>query len=569
MGASAAVAAGDAGLVPARRAVHRRRLGQARQGRLGSRPDHARCRRSYGYSVAQRGCRRRPVYFDTATMLLVLFTLGRYLEALGRARAVRNLAPLLEAEGQWARSSRAVRRHGSRRVIWRRELWCGCGRASASRSMAWSRRVSPMPMKRSSPGKAAHWRNPRALRSSPAASTWTGRCWCASTGAGSATRWAQIAHSVRDALGRQSPIQRVVDRVAGAAVPVVALLAAATALYWWRTAPLDHAMLVGLAVLVVACPCGLGFAAGLTGSLGIARLARRGCLVRGGGVLESLATVRAVAFDKTGTFTLGRMRLAGIETDGAMADEALARAAGLELHAEHRLAQGIVAAARERALAPVPTAEVRAVAGRGVQGISGGEMVAAGSAAWMQERGWPIPQHLASRARELEGQRSFPGASRLGRTGACAALVRRRVAIRRAADPRCAAPAGSGDRASDRRPSGSGAAHRGDGRDRNLACVFVAGSEAGDDRAAASRSWRGRHGGRRPERRPGARRRRCRHRGRQRHRSGARRRRSGAAGRRAQAPALDRRGRARDAPQYPHQPRLGFRLQYPCARPSP
>ncbi len=222
------------------------------------------------------------------------------------------------------------------------------------------------------------------------------------TGAGAGTRWARIAHAVRTALGRQSPIQRAVDRVAGAAVPVVALLAVATALFWSRSVPFDQAMLIGLAVLVVACPCGLGFAAGMTGSLGIARLARRGCLVRGGGVLELLASVRTIAFDKTGTITLGRMRLAGIETDGITADEALARSAGLELHAEHRLAQGIVAAAHDRDLAPAPASDVRVVAGGGIEGVSRGDVIAAGSIAWMRERGWEIPARLAQRALELE-----------------------------------------------------------------------------------------------------------------------------------------------------------------------
>ena len=197
-------------------------------------------------------------------------------------------------------------------------------------------------------------------------------------------------------------MQRAVDRVAGASVPIIVLIAAATTLYWWQAQPLDQAMMIGLAVLVVACPCGLGFAAGLAGSLGIARLARRGCLVRGGGVLEALAAVRTIAFDKTGTITLGRMRLAGIETDGTAAGEALARAAGLELHAEHRLAQCIVAAARERGLAPEPTADVRVVAGRGIHGISAGGTVAAGNAGWMQEQGWRTSRDLAKRARDLE-----------------------------------------------------------------------------------------------------------------------------------------------------------------------
>jgi Cu2+-exporting ATPase len=220
--------------------------------------------------------------------------------------------------------------------------------------------------------------------------------------AGSATHWAQICRAVRESLARKSPTQRVVDQVAGAFVPMVIILSGLTMLGWLQSVPFEQALLAGLAVLVVACPCGLGLAAGLAGSLGIARLASRGCLIRGGGVLESLARVSAVAVDKTGTLTLGRACLAGIETEGVGADDALARAAGLERHAEHGLARGIVAAAVARGLDPVATTQVRAVPGRGILGMAGGTKVAAGTGAWMAELGWPIPERLAARARALE-----------------------------------------------------------------------------------------------------------------------------------------------------------------------
>ena len=375
---------------------------QARQGRLGSAAlITLAAGASYGYSVVSMFAGGH-VYFDTATMLLVLFTLGRYLEALGRARAVRNLAPLLEAEGQWAHVVDA-----------------GTEVRVAARDLAPGALVRIRPGERfpvdglveegeSGADESLITGESRVLVKSAGAPVIAGSInldgplLVRVTGAGAQTRWAQIARSVREALGQQSQIQRAADRVAGAAVPVIVLLAVATVLYWSRTMPLDRVMLTGLAVLVVACPCGLGFAAGMAGALGIARLARRGCLVRGCGVLEMLAAVRVVAFDKTGTLTLGSMSLADIETDGVTSDEALARAAGLERHAEHRLAHSIVAAAHDRALVPVPASNVRVVTGRGVQGISGGEPIAAGSADWMRALGWQTSQRLAARGSDLE-----------------------------------------------------------------------------------------------------------------------------------------------------------------------
>jgi len=376
---------------------------QVRQGRLGSASlITLAAGAAYLYSCVSLLAGGDHLYFDTATMLLVLFTLGRYLEAIARARAMRNLAPLLEAEGQWATIVEGA--------VESRRAACELSPGALVRVRPGERfPVDGLVVEgESQADEALVTGESRPLAKSVGAPVIAGsinldgpllvRVTCA----GAATRWARISRAVRDALGRKSPIQNAVDRVAGAAVPVVVLLAAATVLFWWRVVPLDQAMMVGLAVLVVACPCGLGFAAGLAGSLGIAKLARRGCLVRDGGVLESLAAIRAIAFDKTGTITLGRMRLAGIETDGVATDEALVRAAGLELHAEHRLAEGIVAAASSRGLTPMPADQVRAVPGRGIHGICGGAPVAAGTGVWMRARGWQIPPRLAARAEALE-----------------------------------------------------------------------------------------------------------------------------------------------------------------------
>lgn len=350
---------------------------------------------AYGYSAASVLAGGDAVYFDTATMLLLLFTVGRLLDAAGRARAVRSLAPLLEAERQWA----SVVEDG---VEFRRP----------ARDVGVGASVRVRPGERL-PVDGVVLDGQSLVNE--AVVTGESRCVVKSLGSaviagsinldgvlligvrrsGADTRWAQICRAVRDSLARRSPTYRVVDRVAGAFVPLTFGLAVATSLAWGQRVPLDQALLAGLAVLVVACPCGLGLAAGLAGSLGIAKLASRGCLVRDGAVLESLARVRLVAFDKTGTLTLGQARLVGIETAGADADEAIARAAGLERHSGHGLAHGILAAAVARDLDPVAAADQRSLPGRGICGTVGAEPAAIGTAAWMAELGWPIPPGLA------------------------------------------------------------------------------------------------------------------------------------------------------------------------------
>jgi len=154
-------------------------------------------------------------------------------------------------------------------------------------------------------------------------------------------------------------------------------------------------------VLVVACPCAVGLAAPMAHSLGIGQLARHGCLVRSPGALEALAGTRLIAFDKTGTLTHGCPKLVDLAGDDVGEDEVLARLAGLERHSEHGLGRAIVVAAIARGLEPVATEDVQIVPGRGLRGMVQGELVAAGSAALMNDLGWKLPPALSQRALEM------------------------------------------------------------------------------------------------------------------------------------------------------------------------
>jgi Cu2+-exporting ATPase len=168
--------------------------------------------------------------------------------------------------------------------------------------------------------------------------------------------------------------------------------------------PFDRALLIGLAVLVIACPCAVGLAAPLATSLGIGRLARRGCLVREPGALEELARTRLLALDKTGTLTSGRPHVVRIETDEVVADQVLARAAGLERHSEHGFGHAITAAAAARGLDPEVVRNVRILPGRGIRGSADGQAVVAGNGALMSELGWSVAPALGERGRSLEAE---------------------------------------------------------------------------------------------------------------------------------------------------------------------
>jgi Cu+-exporting ATPase len=201
------------------------------------------------------------------------------------------------------------------------------------------------------------------------------------TRVGDDTTLARIARLVQEAQERKGAAQQRADRWATWFVPVV--LAAAT-LTWIITKQPVRAV----AVLVVACPCALVLATPTAVVAAIGRLARAGVLIRGGGLLEALASADTVAFDKTGTVTRGEPAIAAVlPLGGASSVELLGYAASAEQPSEHALARLIVAhAAAEGATVSVPE-EFEARPGAGVVAKVGGKLVIVGKAALLEEAG--------------------------------------------------------------------------------------------------------------------------------------------------------------------------------------
>ena len=157
---------------------------------------------------------------------------------------------------------------------------------------------------------------------------------------GADTALAQIVRLVTDAQGSKAPIQRLVDRIAEAFVPlviVVALLTTATWLLLGKDA--GFALSAGIAVLIIACPCALGLATPAAIMAGTGAAAAHGILIRGGEALEGARSIDTIVLDKTGTLTVGRPALTELApVAGIGEDELLRLAASVELASEHPLA---------------------------------------------------------------------------------------------------------------------------------------------------------------------------------------------------------------------------------------
>ncbi len=170
------------------------------------------------------------------------------------------------------------------------------------------------------------------------------------TRVGQDTTIEQIIRLIEDARLSKPPIQLVADRISAVFVPVVMFLALATFLYWWLTGrrEFNDSVMVGLSVLVVACPCALGLATPVAWVAGLGRAARAGVLVRSYDALETLRKANTIIFDKTGTLTYGKPTVTRV-TDGsgnslreeASRQDAMAKTMSVLAHSSHPISRSV------------------------------------------------------------------------------------------------------------------------------------------------------------------------------------------------------------------------------------
>ncbi|MCB9904431.1 MAG: cadmium-translocating P-type ATPase [Planctomycetes bacterium] len=183
----------------------------------------------------------------------------------------------------------------------------------------------------------------------------------------------EVERLLVEALGDRGRFVRLADRVAGALLPIVLLVALGTLWYHWRHSGAEAGLMHALAVLLISCPCALGIATPLAFWAALSECFHRGALVRGSEVLERLASAKKVFFDKTGTLTDGELELVGVEADDR--GVALAAVAALERHSEHPVGHSLRRAWRDGGGSDECLPQVvdfRVLPGRGVEGVVGG-----------------------------------------------------------------------------------------------------------------------------------------------------------------------------------------------------
>jgi P-type Cu+ transporter len=207
---------------------------------------------------------------------------------------------------------------------------------------------------------------------------------------GSHTALAAIIRLVQEAQRSRAPIQNLADKISAIFVPVVLTISLCTFFVWWGwNRNFTEALIYGVAVLVIACPCALGMATPTVIMVASGRGAQVGILIKNAQALQIAEKVEVVAIDKTGTLTEGKPILADVIPDS---EENKKIAASLEELSEHPIARII---ASSYPLKKETVHDFESFPGKGVKGIIGKEAYYIGSFKWMQSRGLRLDTQLA------------------------------------------------------------------------------------------------------------------------------------------------------------------------------
>ncbi len=327
------------------------------------------------------------VYYEAAAVIVVLILLGRYLEARAKGRTGEAIRKLVGLQAKSARVERdgtvvelpiadivvgdVIHVRPGEKIAVDGEVLDGASYVDESMISG-----EPVPVEKTKGGEVVG-----------GTVNGTGALTFRATKVGGDTMLAQIIAMVEQAQGAKLPIQGIVDQITAWFVPAVMAVATLTVLVWMIFGPdpaLGFALVAGVAVLIIACPCAMGLATPTSIMVGTGRAAEMGVLFRKGDALQSLQEAGIVAVDKTGTLTEGRPELTDFKlADGFDESEVLAMVAAVEDRSEHPIAEAIVRGAKAKGLMLPEITEFISITGYGVQAQVNGHHVMIGADRFM------------------------------------------------------------------------------------------------------------------------------------------------------------------------------------------
>ncbi|MFX0540369.1 heavy metal translocating P-type ATPase [Roseovarius sp. S4756] len=371
----------------------------------------------------------RAVYFEAAAVIVVLILLGRWMEARAKGRTGAAIQKLIGLQARTARvlvngeaqdlpieqisaGATLLVRPGERIAV-DGEITQGSARIDESMITG-----EPLPVAKTEGDPVIG-----------GTVNGSGSFQFRATRVGADTTLAQIIRMVEEAQGAKLPVQGMVDRITLWFVPAVMALAALTVLVWLVFGPspeLSYALVAGVSVLIIACPCAMGLATPTSIMVGTGRAAEMGVLFRKGDALQQLSSARIVALDKTGTVTEGRPALTDLVlADGFDRAEVLGLIAAVEAQSEHPIAEAILRAAETEGAPHHEAHAFESITGYGVRAQVAGRDILIGAERLMTREGLQ-PGALAEAEMELASA---------GRTALYAAIDGQVAAVIAVADP--------------------------------------------------------------------------------------------------------------------------------------
>ena len=326
------------------------------------------------------------LYFESAGMILTLVTVGKYLEERSKGKTTGAITALLALAPETA----VVRRNGTEVTVAADQIRAGetviirqGGRIPVDGTVTKGSGAvdesaltgESMPVEKT-PGSSAV----------SATVLTSGYLELTADRVGADTTLSQIVQLMEQAAASKAPISRLADKISAVFVPVVISIAVLAAVLWATAGGmgLRFCLSIGIAVLVISCPCALGLATPVAITVATGKAAEKGILIKSAASLELLGRVDTVVLDKTGTVTAGTPQVTDVLcVPGVTEEELLCAAASLEKPSGHPLADAIVQEAARRSIPLCAVSDFNAVPGGGVQAVLDGKTLYAGNDRYM------------------------------------------------------------------------------------------------------------------------------------------------------------------------------------------
>ena len=330
------------------------------------------------------------LYFESAGMILTLVTVGKYLEERSKGKTTGAITALLALAPDVA----VVRRSGTEVTVATDQIKAGetvivrqGGRIPVDGTVV---KRSGSVDESALTGESMPVEKTAGSKAVSATVLTSGYLEMTADRVGADTTLSQIIRLMEQADSTKAPITRPADKISAVFVPAVISIAVAAALLWAAAGGMGvrFCLSIGIAVLVISCPCALGLATPVAITVATGKAAEKGILIKSAASLELMGRVNTVVLDKTGTVTEGKPLVTDVLCAANVTEEELlCAAASLEKPSGHPLADAIVKEAERRSIPLCAVSDFAAVAGGGVQAVQDGKTLYAGNDRYMESIG--------------------------------------------------------------------------------------------------------------------------------------------------------------------------------------